>query len=137
MTGLDPAASSGQHIIRSDDGAAALWAGAIDDLWKLGKPVGQGGPWKDTKVQAGEVSDPYLIGFYDKKSLRLSHDAATAVGFRIEVEPIGHGPWMLYQEVSIQPGETFEHVFPAHFQARWIRFVADKGCRTTAWLEYE
>lgn len=137
MTGLDPAASSGQHIIRSDDGAAALWAGAIDDLWKLGKPVGQGGPWKDTKVQAGEASDPYLIGFYDKKSLRLSHDAATAVRFRIEVEPIGHGPWMLYQEVSIQPGETFEHVFPAHFQARWIRFVADKGCRTTAWLEYE
>lgn len=137
MTGLDPAASSGEHIIRSEDGAAALWAGAIDDLWKLGKPVGQGGPWKDTRVKAGKASDPYLIGFYDKKSLRLSHDAAEAVRFRIEVEPMGHGPWMLYEEVTVQPGESFEHVFSDHFQARWIRFVADKDCQATAWLRYE
>lgn len=137
MTGLDPTASSGEHIIRSEDGAAALWAGAIDDLWKLGKPVGQGGPWKNTRVQAGEASDPYLIGFYDKKSLSLSHDAAEAVRFRIEVEPIGHGPWMLYQEVLVKAGETFEHVFPAHFQARWIRFVADEDCEATTWLVYE
>lgn len=137
MTGLDPTVSRGEHIIRSEDGAAALWAGAIDDLWKLGKPVGQGGPWKDTRVKAGEASDPYLIGFYDQKSLSLSHDALTSVSFRIEVEPIGHGPWMLYQDVTVKPGETFEHIFPAHFQARWIRFVADKDCRATAWLRYE
>lgn len=137
MTGLDPAVSSGAHIIRSEDGAAALWAGAIDDLWKLGKPVGQGGPWKETAIAAGQASDPYLIGFYDKKSLNLSHDAVEAVRFRIEVEPMGHGPWMLYEEVTVQPGESFEHIFPDHFQARWIRFVADKGCRATAWLRYE
>ena len=88
-------------------------------------------------MKAGETSDPYLIGFYNKKSLRLSHDATEAVRFRIEVEPIGHGPWMLYQEVMVKPGETFEHVFPAHFQARWIRFVVDKACRATTRLVYK
>ncbi|MEI3117686.1 MAG: hypothetical protein V8T12_01250 [Parabacteroides johnsonii] len=55
------------HIIISDDGKAAVWVGVIDDLWTLGKPVGHGGPWKNTDVKAGIASDPYLIGFYDKK----------------------------------------------------------------------
>jgi hypothetical protein len=50
------------HIIRSMDGKAALWAGAIDDLWSLGKPTGHGGPWLDTSVTVGQPSDPYLLG---------------------------------------------------------------------------
>jgi len=137
MTGLDPTATGGnEHIIRSEDGEAAVWVGAIDDLWKLGKPTGQGGPWKDTSVKADEASDPYLIGFYDQRSLQLSHDSDEAVTFQIEVEPIGHGPWMVYQEVTIAPGETFEHQFPDHFQSRWIRFKSSQDCQATAWLEY-
>lgn len=136
MTGIDPAAAAGDHLIRSADGQAAVWVGVIDDLWTLGKPTGRGGPWKEAAVQAGEPSDPYLIGFYDKRSLTLSHDGEETVTFRIEVEPIGHGPWMLYEEAAVAPGETFEHSFPESFQARWIRFTADKGCSATAWLEY-
>jgi hypothetical protein len=137
MTGIDPDTNSGEHIVRSDDGQAAVWLGAIDDLWEMGKPVGKGGPWKDTNVKAGEPSDPYLIGFYDDRSLEISHDASEQVTFKIEVEPIGHGPWMLYEEVTAEPGETFSHQFPVNFQARWIRFVADKNCSVTAWLEYK
>lgn len=56
--------------------------------------------------------------------------------FRIEVEPVGHGPWMLYREVTVGPGETFEHRFPDDFQARWIRFTSDRDVRATAYLEY-
>jgi len=136
MTGIDPEAETGDHIIRSEDGKAAVWVGVIDDLWEMGKPVGKGGPWKDTNIKAGEPSDPYLIGFYDERSLEISHDAAEPVSVKIEVEPIGHGPWMLYEEVTVEPGETFSHEFPESFQARWIRCVADKNCLATAWLEY-
>ena len=82
-------------------------------------------------------SDPYLIGFYDKKSLKLSHKATEAITFTIEVEPIGHGPWMTYKEVTVKPGETFEHTFGKDFQARWIRFKANKACEATAWLMYQ
>ena len=137
ITGLNPDANAGEHIVRSDDGLAAVWLGVIDDLWALGKPTGHGGPWKNSGVNAGEPSDPYLIGFYDKKSLEISHDSSQPVTFRIEVEPIGHGPWMLYKEVTVKPGETFKHQFSENFQARWIRFVADKNCTATAWLEYK
>ena len=138
MTGLQQDLPEGNdHIIRSSDGQATVWAGVIDDLWKLGKPVGEGGPWKEAHVKAGEPSDPYLIGFYDKRSLKLSHQSDKPVTFRIEVEPIGHGHWMNYREVLVKAGETFEYNFPETFQSRWIRFVTDNDCQATAWLKYE
>lgn len=138
MTGIDVnAAKANSQVITSADGKAAVWAGVIDDLWKLGKPVGEGGPWKNSIVKAGIASDPYLIGFYDKRSLKLSHDSKDAVKFTIEVEPIGHGPWMSYQTVLVKQGEIVEYSFPASFQSRWIRFSADKDCHATAWLKYE
>jgi len=138
MTGIEPGFNQfNPHIILSDDKKAAVWAGVIDDLWQMGKPVGEGGPWKNSAVKAGIPSDPYLIGFYDQRSLKLSHDSKSAVTFTVEVEPIGHGPWMTAQKVTVKPGETYSYSFPASFQARWIRFVADRDCSATAWLKYE
>lgn len=138
MTGIDATAAKGNaHVVTSADGKASVWAGVIDDLWQMGKPVGEGGPWKNTAVKAGVASDAYLVGFYDQKSLKLSHDSKQAVSFKIEVEPIGHGPWMTYKEVTVKPGEIFAFTFPKGFQSRWIRFVVDKDCKATAWLKYE
>lgn len=137
MTGLDKHTPLSEHIITSTDGKAKVWAGTIDDLWKLGKPIGEGGPWENAKVLANTPSDPYLIGFYDKKSLKISHNSNQNITFKIEVEPIGHGPWMMYKEVLVKPNETFEHTFASDFQARWIRFVADKDCDASTLLTYK
>ncbi|HEX8530518.1 MAG TPA: hypothetical protein VF646_10860 [Cytophagales bacterium] len=138
MTGIDPAAARGNpHVIVSADGKAAVWAGVIDDLWKLGKPTGRGGPWKHTAVRANEPSDPYLIGCYDRRTLTLSHDGKEPVAFTIEAEPVGHGPWMPYKMLTVAPGQTLQFAFPAGFQARWVRFVADRPVVATAWLTYQ
>jgi hypothetical protein len=137
MTGIDPAAKAGAHLIVSDDKKAAVWAGAIDDLWQMGKPTGHGGPWKNSAVKAAQPSDPYLIGFYDHRSLQLSHDAKTPVTFTIATDPVGNGTWMPYKTVTVAPGETFRYQFPKGFQARWIRFNSNKDCHATAWLEYK
>lgn len=126
-----------EHIIQSTDGKAKLWAGTIDDLWKLGKPVGVGGPWKNTQVKANQPSDPYLIGFYDEKSIKISNHSKETVTYKIEVEPIGHGPWMNYKEFEIKGGEDLIYNFPHNFQSRWIRLVANKNSKATAWLEYK
>ena len=137
MTGIqNELPNDNEHIIHSKDGKAAVWAGVIDDLWSMGKPVGEGGPWKDSEVKANVPSDSYLIGFYDHKMLKISHSSDVAVTFTIETEPIGHGPWMRFRSVEVKPGETVEYTFPEGFQSRWIRFVADKNCRATAWLIY-
>lgn len=138
LTGIDLARQKNNpHIILSNDKKAAVWVGAIDDLWKLGKPVGEGGPWKNTKVKAGEVSDPYLIGFYDKKTISLSHQHTKAVTIKIEADPTGNGEWMEFATYTVKPGEVLQKVFPKAFQARWIRVSADTDTEATAWLQYE
>jgi hypothetical protein len=44
---------------------------------------------------------------------------------------------MKWKEVTVKPGETFTYKFSDSFQSRWIRFMADKNCEATAWLEYK
>ena len=138
MTGIDPEQSEkNNHIIVSEDKKAAVWAGVIDDLWKLGKTVGHGGPWKNSEVKAGESSDPYLIAFYERKHLQLSHRGNKSVGFTIEADPTGNGSWMSYSKITVGPGQIYEYDFPENFNARWIRFTCDSDCNATAFLEYK
>jgi hypothetical protein len=137
LTGLRADAPAGPHIIRSDDGKAALWAGGIDDLWNLGKPTGTGGPWKDVAVKANVPSDAYLFAGYDKKQIVLSHAADQPVTMRVEVDLTGEGLWVPYRNFEVAVGKPVEHAFPAAFQARWLRVVAARDCTATAWLVYE
>ncbi|MGD9327957.1 MAG: hypothetical protein PVH48_03255 [Cyclobacteriaceae bacterium] len=137
MTGINPQVGKGNpHVIVSEDQKAAVWAGVIDDLWSLGKPKGKGGPWLGTKAETGIPSDPYLIGFYDKRSLSLKHGLDEKVTFTVEVDPSGQGPWIEFMEFEVSPEETLDYIFPDQFQARWIRFKVDKDCEATALLEY-
>ena len=125
------------HIVRSADGKAAVWLGAIDDLWSFGKPVGVGGPWKDTAVTAATPSDPYLLTGYDRKKLTLSHTATTTVNVRVEVDLSGSGHWVTYATFPVPAGKSFGHAFPVDYQAYWLRVSADTATTATAWLTYD
>lgn len=136
MSGCNADNADNQRIVTSDDGKLSLWAGVIDDLWKLGKPTGNGGPWVDRHVSAGEYSEPYLIGFYDRRTLNLSHKSDHKVKFTVEADPTGEGDWMHYADFEVNPDDSFIYKFPDSFQARWIRFKTDTPCVATTWLEY-
>lgn len=137
FTGIDHSAAKGNpHIVFSEDGKAAVWAGAIDDLWKMGKPTGHGGPLVDTEVKAGVPSDPFLIGFYDRRDMYLSHSGSGSVTFKVEVDPSGDGQWFTYGEYEVAAGQTVEHRFPRAFQARWIRVTTSEDTKATALFEY-
>lgn len=125
------------HLVRSRDGRCVLWVGAVDDLWQLGKPRGTGGPWKDTPVQPGQASDPYLMTGYDRKTLRLSHDAPREVRIGVEVDISGDGLWVRYQIFVVPSGQTVEHRFPDPFSAYWVRVVADVACFASAQWTYD
>lgn len=135
VAGDAPAAN--RHVIRSADGQAAVWVGVVDDLWAFGKPVGVGGPWKDAAVVPGQPSDPYLLTGYDRKTLTLSHRAAAPVRMRVEVDLTGTGRWVEYAAFDVAPGKSTVHVFPAGFEAYWLRVSADTATTATAWLVYE
>jgi hypothetical protein len=138
LTGIDAGAgpAANRHLVRSTDGAAAVWVGVVDDLWTFGKPVGVGGPWKDTAVAAGVPSDPYLFTGYDKKSLALSHTSAAPVRLTVEVDLTGTGRWVTYAAYDVAPGRTVDHTFPAGYQAYWLRVTASAATTATAWLTY-
>ncbi len=138
MTGVDPQfTEDNPHIFSSEDKNIAVWAGSIDDLWKMGKPTGRGGPWYETPVNPGVPSDPYLIGFYDQRRLIISHNSNEIVNFTIEADVSGHGPWIEYQKIRVEPGNENIFEFPDSFEARWIRFISDKKTKATTWLEYK
>ena len=125
------------RIIRSDDGRCALWLGAVDDLWSLGKPRGTGGPWRDTTVKAGVPSDAYLVTGYDRKRLTLSHTGSEPRIFRVEADYTGTGTWSEVTKLTVPPGKPLEHRFPDAFGAYWLRLVAEKDTTATATLFYE
>ncbi|MCB9890052.1 MAG: hypothetical protein H6833_00200 [Planctomycetes bacterium] len=124
------------HVVHSGDGRIALWLGAIDDLWALGKARGRGGPWMQTAVEAGEASDPFLMHGFDHKRLVLEHDQVAELGIEIQVDVTGHGRWVQYRFVQVPIGQPFVHEFPRDFSAYWIRFRARAAARVTAQLEY-
>jgi hypothetical protein len=138
MSGVTTDASvKNSHVIRSADGQAAVWVGAVDDLWAFGKPTGVGGPWKDTAITAGTPSDPYLLTGYDQKKLSVSHTAPTAVRVRIEVDLAGTGSWVNYTTLDVPAGKSVDHTFPVGYQAYWLRVIADAPTTATAQLVYE
>jgi len=132
---LQSAKPNGNYFA-SSDGRTGLWFGAIDDLWKLGKPVGHGGPWRHTAVQAGVASDPYLMTGYDRKRVELSHDASVGLAFAIEVD-FCHKGWSVYKTLKVPPGRTLTHVFPDGFSAHWVRLRTDRPCVATVTFVYE
>ena len=138
MSGVTTDASvKNPHVIRSADGKAAVWVGAVDDLWAFGKPTGVGGPWKDTAITAGTPSDPYLLTGYDQKKLSVAHTAPTSVRVRVEVDLAGTGSWVNYTTLDVPAGKSVDHTFPAGYQAYWLRVIADSPTTATAQLTYD
>lgn len=127
--------AKGEHIVRSSDDKTALWVGAVDDLWSFGKARGEGGPWKNAKVKAGEYSDPYLFTGYDQKHLTLAVDTPTRV--TVQADVTGTGTWVTYRSFEVSPGEDVEHDIPAAFGAYWLRFTSSTDAEVTAWLRYQ
>ncbi|MGJ8651178.1 MAG: hypothetical protein ACSHX4_12535 [Opitutaceae bacterium] len=134
FTGID-AATESEHIFRSTDGKAVIWAGVVDDLWKLGKPRGQGGPWKNTAVKAGVPSDPYLMTAYDQKSVELSATSASKITLEVDID--GTDLWLPYETFEVKGGETLSHTFPEGFSAYWVRAISDRDTNASVTFIYE
>ena len=137
LSGVDPSVKDNRHVIRSDDGKAAVWVGAADDLWQLGKPRGFGGPWKNTAVQKGAPSDPYLMTGYDKKTLKLTNHGAKPVRISVLLDVAGDGRSTTYRALEVPAGKEVTHAFEPALNAYWARFVSDDDAVLSAHLTYE
>ena len=124
------------HYLTSNDGKVGLWFGNVDDLYKMGVPRGESGPWKDTAVSAGVASDPYLMYGYEKKIIELSHNHTGSVTFTVEVDIAGTKTWSQYGTFTVPAGQTYQYEFPLGYSAHWVRVITDTDCTATAWFIY-
>jgi hypothetical protein len=115
------------------DQTNGLWYGGIDDLWKMGKPVGEGAVWKNTVVKAREPSLPYLMTGYDHKKVNITADKEVHVTLEIDFDLTGFHP---YKTFSIKAGQTVNYEFPNGFSAHWVRAIANKDCQATVIFTY-
>lgn len=135
LAGVRRGATNDGHVFAHPSAKTALWFGGIDDLWKLGKPVGHGGPWHDTLVKAAQPSDPYLMTGYDRKTLTLKADKDTTI--RIEVDIDHQSGWHTYRSIPVPADRTVNFEFPQGFSAHWVRFASTANCTASALLTYE
>jgi hypothetical protein len=116
---------------------SGLWFGNIDELWQMGKPKGWGGPWYESKVNANEASDPYLMTGFDKKVLHLKHDSNREMEFTIEVDVLGNNTWSTYAILKVPAKGYVHHEFPDAYSAHWIRVRANVSAeKVSAFLIY-
>lgn len=135
LSGVRQDATPDGHVFIDPKQHAGLWFGAVDDLWKLGKPVGRGGPWYESEVKAGVPSDAYLMTGYDQRTLTLKSDRDVQIVAEIDFDH--QTAWHPYKTFPVVAGESISYKFPDNFSAHWIRFKASADCTATAWLEYD
>ena len=133
----DARADQCARLVRSDDGKLGLWFGDIDDLWKLGKPTGTGGPWHESAVKGGQPSDPYLMTGYDRKTLTLRHSSSQPLTVTVEVDVTADGRYVEYARLQVPPDVALVHQFPVGYAAHWVRLTADRDTTATATFVYE
>jgi len=134
ISGVNPSAKAGEHLVKSDDGKAALWVGVVDDLWKIGKPVGTGGPWFFADVKAGVPSDPYIMTGFDKKAVILSADRDVTIN--LECDVTGNGTWIPMIPFEMK-ADKLRCIVLNDVRAYWVRAVADRDCTATVLFSYE
>lgn len=114
-----------------------LWFASPKDLENLGRPAGWGGVWLKETIEAGSVSEPFLISGFERKVLHISHQRASTINFKIEADINGTGLWEQIDTVDV-PGHGYNYyIFPDNFQAQWVRLrVLQDIPRCTAYFHY-
>lgn len=135
LTGINADAKPSNHIWKEDH-KAAIWAGGIDDLWKLGKPVGVGGPWKNTEVKANKLSEPYLMTGYDHKTLTVYTDKDVEVELWLDVAYYVDAS-VHYKTFKVKAHTLMTYTFPEGFSAHWAMLKTHEDCKITAQFVYQ
>ena len=135
IAGVEPNAPRDDHVFKDSLNRVGLWFGGVDDLWKLGKPVGMGGPWKSSPVSAGNPSDAYLMTGYDKKSLTIRSDVDTQIIIEVDIDH--QTGWHRYQLLDVKANKPLIHEFPDAFSAHWVRLTSTANAVITAEFTYQ
>lgn len=108
---------------------SGLWWGSIDDLWSFGKPQGWGAVWYREDVRSGQMSDPFLMTGFDKKSVSLLSKEGQRAKVDVEVDVLGDGSWRRITTLDSGRAGLATFQFPSGFAAHWIRAIAKSDAK--------
>lgn len=108
----------------------------IDDLWKYGKPGGWGAVWLNDSVKSGEISDPFLVKGFDKKTVHFNNKGKITVEFTLEIDFLGNGEWNTYSKILVKPGGYSFYTFPDGYDANWARIKVNTSSIVTSQFVY-
>lgn len=108
----------------------------IDDLWKYGKPTGWGDLWRDETIKANQLSDPFLMTGFDKKTIHFKNNSTTDVEYKIEVDFLGNNTWSTFKTIKVAANAYEYFIFPDGYSAHWLRISTNKDCKTTVSVVY-
>jgi hypothetical protein len=109
-----------------------------DQLWSWGKPAGWGSVWQEENLKTDQVSDPYLMNGFDRKTVHFKTKQGKFHSFAIEVDLLGNNQWVTFKKFSMD-GYAYDYfVFPPGYSAKWVRFRALQATEgATVHLTYE
>jgi len=108
----------------------------IDDLWNYGKPSGWGAVWQNESVDADNISDPFLMTGFDKKTLHLKNHGAEEIEISIEIDFIGNEEWNTFKKITVAGNGYSFYTFPDGYAAHWIRLKVNKKSNLSAQFVY-
>lgn len=140
---VDYCAWEGQIVMTRDDASimrneiagqsnSGIWFGTWSDIENMGAPSGNGGPWLDDDVAAGESSAPFLVRGFREGCLHLRHASDAAVEFLIETDDDGRGTWRTAAKVNVPARGYAFHILGEELGAQWVRVTAMGAARSAS-----
>ena len=97
---------------------------------------------EQAKIQAdiaalkGELSDPYILTGYDKKTLKAISDSDVELEIHVDID--GTGLWVKYDTIKLKKGVPLVKNFDETLKGYWIRFEAcSQANKITTTLIYD
>lgn len=127
---------NGRLVLASDDASSMqnpmvgrpqsnLWFGDFEDLETFGPRAGWGGVWDGDRVEAGNVSDPFLVAGYDDRILHLASADGRPLSIAVERDRDGSGRWTAWK--SLEFGSYRHAILPGDLDAEWLRLRVERG----------
>jgi hypothetical protein len=98
-----------------------LWFTTPEKPDQLGPNTAAGSIWINEKINAGEISEPFLFAGWPKRSAWIQNAGNTDVTFVFEVDKNGNQNWEALKTVAIRAGESANVEFSENETGEWIR----------------
>ena len=125
-------AKPGAHVVTSTDGNAAVWLGVVDDIWKLGRPIGKAMTGLNNRNAGSWTSDPILAnGFGDTEITCQIAGGLGGVVF-VDADISGNGTWIGLCRIQVMPGGKGHAAIDKRLHPYWLRIRTAPGTEVIA-----